>query len=292
MKFNRNIGLRRFIALCMLFMLATLTLVIAVATPEGPSTLSVTYRGRRLAFPAPTLNASAGNITHLVVNGKTVTQTWQGFVGNITGTITLDDSLNYTLYNWSLADPEGEIYATTLDSVDWTTGSVNCWNYSNNADNHLYLGELEGWSRTTVIPSEAQAWINLTVKTDDVDGVNETFKCEACYGGNPAVAISGANETAAFFVGGQKIDGVSRNMTGNCPNTKLYNTSGGPAFQEVLLYVDTTGTDDDGVVYTSILNQSVASYNGAPADFEMIVGENGHLGNTADTVYYFYVELE
>ena len=73
---------------------------------------------RRLAARNDSEVAYAGNITELNIVGTTITQTWQGFVGNVSGTITLDDSENNTLINWSLGDPEGEVYATYLPQVN------------------------------------------------------------------------------------------------------------------------------------------------------------------------------
>ena len=58
--------------------------------------------------------ALAGNVTEITITGFTITQTWQGYFGNITGSITLDDGSGNTLYDWA-ADasfsPIGEIYA-------------------------------------------------------------------------------------------------------------------------------------------------------------------------------------
>ena len=252
----------------MVFILMAVSFVIA-AVPEGPSSLTVDESTRRLAAPAPTHTAYAGNVTHLVIDGTTVTQTWAGYVGNITGTITLDDSLNYTLYDWSLADPEGEIYATNSSIVSWVTGNVNCWNWSDALGSELSLSEYES---------------SLGLAADDIDGVNESFTCDMCN----EQAISTTH--TSFYVGGQQIVGSSTGAgDGPCPLIKPYNGSDSQGnFEEVLLYEDT----QNAIIYASLLRSDENGYNNQTWDFEMLVGEDGHDGDTSTTTYYFYVELE
>ena len=96
--------------------------------------------------------ALAGNVTEITVSGFATTQTWQGYFGNVSGTIQLADSSDKVMYNWSLASPEGEVYATTITAVNWT--GVACFDMVNNHDDlELLFG----------------------IASDDVDGVNETF---------------------------------------------------------------------------------------------------------------------
>ncbi len=264
----------------LVFVIVFASIAFATSEPEGPQTLSIEASSRRSAYPAPTINASAGNITRLNVAGKTVTQSWQGFVGNASGTITLDDASNYTLYDWSIASPEGEVYATYLTTVTWTTGNILCWNWSK-SEVYLQLNELEGWGTTGAKPAQTKS---LGVADQDVDGVNETFTCDTC-----DFKATSTTHTS-FYVGGQYINGSG--MNGPCPSTKLYNGTREEIFEEVLLYQDVTGTGDDGIIYASLLQNSINGYDNSTYDFEMLVGEDGHSGDIIDTVYYFYVELE
>lgn len=102
--------------------------------------------------PASNHSAIAGNVTEITVSGFSTTQSWQGYFGNVSGTIQLADASDNQMYNWSLASPEGEIYATTLVTVDWD--GIACFDL---AGNHSALETLFG------------------ITSDDVDGVNETF---------------------------------------------------------------------------------------------------------------------
>lgn len=263
------------LVMLVLLSLVAVQVVLAVSQPEGPSTLSVELSERRQAAPTQSHDAEAGNVTHLVMEGSSVTQSWQGYVGNITGTITLDDSSNYTLYDWTLANPSGEVYATNASTVDWSTGNVVCWNWSDAIGSERQLAEIED---------------GYGIATNDVDGVNETFSCDRCDGN--AVADTHTD----FYVGGQFINGSNNEVQGDpsggpCPNVKLYNGSNTRAladFEVVLLYEET----ENEVIYTSLLQNSKNGYNNQTWDFEMIVGENGHDGDIQTTTYYFYVELE
>jgi len=95
--------------------------------------------------------AIAGNVTELVINGFSTTQSWQGYFGNVSGAIKLSDASDNQMYNWSLASPEGEIYATTTTSIAWE--DITCFSMGN----HSALETL------------------FNIADSDVDGVNETF---------------------------------------------------------------------------------------------------------------------
>lgn len=104
------------------------------------------------ASQAESHNASAGNITELTVIGISITQSWQGYFGNVSGAIELADADDNVMYNWSLASPSGEVYATMNDSVNWT--STAC------ATNATDTPILEAY---------------FGIAGADVDGVDETF---------------------------------------------------------------------------------------------------------------------
>ncbi|OGJ21185.1 hypothetical protein A3K73_05025 [Candidatus Pacearchaeota archaeon RBG_13_36_9] len=195
--------------------------------------------------------AQAGNVTQLDIFGYTTTQSWQGYYGNVTGTIILADSYDKVLYNWSLAAPEGEVYASVNGSgeIDW--GNVACFNM----DNHLALETL------------------YNISTDDVDGVNETFKT--------------GNSHDPFYTAGAFFD------TGTCASTQIFDASGqgnDNSFEEVLL---TDASSPVQTIFASLLEEEdIVGFDGNYYDFEMIVLENGHGTDTAMTPYYFYVELQ
>ncbi len=140
----------RLTLMSLLLMVVMTTSVLAVQ-PFGANYTQVKTE-RAPMDPAASHEAIAGNVTELTVSGFSPTQTWQGYFGNVSGTIQLADASDNVMYNWSLASPEGEIYATTDASVAWA--NIACFDL---ATNHVAL----------------EAAFN--VATDDVDGVNETF---------------------------------------------------------------------------------------------------------------------
>ncbi len=101
------------------------------AAPTAPESLSFVQTGQRdlTQIGAKTTGAQGGNVTEINIQALTVTSSWQGYYGDISGEITLDDANNNTFYNWSMTTVQGEVYATRISSVDWT--NVNCTNSTN-----------------------------------------------------------------------------------------------------------------------------------------------------------------
>jgi hypothetical protein len=217
-------------------------------------------------------SAVAGNITELVVVAYSNTQTWQGYIGNVSGTIQLADSDDDVLYNWSLANPEGEIYASTHGGISWN--DIQCFNFSATGNYSDETGNGGGMNKFGMNLSQLEGLYNIA--SDDVDGVDETFNLQ--YGGS--------GEHDSFFTAHQQFD------EGECASTRVFSNAGmgeNNKFEEVLLYDPLTRS----VVFTSLLEEaSVMGYDGEDHDFEMLVLEDGHGVDTSTTVYYFFTELE
>jgi len=245
------------IFLALLIMLPAVLAQQIPTQPEGPTTLDVVTTARREAAGAATIQALAGNVTQLSITANTVTQTWQAYYGNVSGTITLDDAFNNTIYNWAVASPEGEIYASEAP-ISFAYGNIFCYDF-NMTDT--------GYSEFNTL-AEYEALLGL--ENDDVDGIDETFTESTSYD--------------TFYV-------ASKYINDTCPTTQTYNQSeekDPDTFQEVLLYDNTSNK----LVYAALLENDALGFNNQQWDFQMIVGENGHNGDTTTTAYYFYVELE
>jgi hypothetical protein len=216
-----------------------------VAEPTGPSSIIPISSSRYPVTAASNTSAIAGNVTELNFESNSVTNTWQGYYGNISGSIKLGDANNNTLYDWTSASPNGEIYATRSGTTPiWS--SISCAN-------------------SAQIDAEDAA-LGVTQVTDQ-DSVNRTFL--------------NATSFSTFFVGNLNI-----NSTQNCYAANLHNATGPSTdFQEVLLH------DGSTLVYAALLKQDAPGFDANNHDFEMIVGEDGHNGDSNPTPYYFYVEL-
>ncbi|MGY4884307.1 MAG: hypothetical protein ACP5NZ_01885 [Nanobdellota archaeon] len=252
-----------FIAVFIFLLHVPLTLAVE---PFGANVINLSSE-RALPDNATGIPAIAGNVTELSITGFSTTQSWQGYFGNVSGTIQLADNSDNVMYNWSLASPEGEIYASTNDSITWA--SVQCFNFD--ADGTYIGAETPGGTNahgTNLTLLESM----FGIADDDVDGVNETF----------TLLGSGHN---TFYTNNLEFTG------GECRNTQVFSNAGqgeDDKFEEVLLYEPTT----QSVIFTSLLNEDVFGFDNNPHDFEMLVLENGHLTDTSTTTYYFWIELE
>ncbi len=237
-------------------LILALTVVMAVnvmaVQPFGANYTIVKPSERAPMDTAENHSALAGNVTELDVFAFSTTQTWQGYYGNVSGTIQLADASDNVMYNWSLASPEGEIYATTDTSVSWA--SIACYDLTGN---HSALEAL------------------FNIATDDVDGINETFSesyvHDMFYTNNVQFLADDCPGTSIY-------DNDDSAMTDD------------NNFEEVLLTDGDSNTEV--IFAAILDEEDVSGFDGAFHDFEMLVLEDGHGTNTVTTQYYFYVELE
>jgi hypothetical protein len=231
--------------------LALLSLKVLAADPTGPESIERGADERRPTADPIAVQAQAGNVTALTINATKITSRWQGYYGNITGTITLDDANNATMYSWEIASPQGEIYAVN-DSTTPTWGDIVCFNFSKtSAEQNVTLSGLQD---------------SLGMNSTDADTVNKTF-----------------NHT---FKGSLTVGSVTLTEGDGCQVVSLnvedkYDAA---KFNETILTDNTTK-----IIYTALLEQDATGFQGSNLDFQMIVGENGD--TTEATSYYFYVEL-
>lgn len=238
-----------------------------LAQPSGANATALRTEQTNSTNSIGNLSAYAGNLTEVDVYGYATTQTWQGYFGNVSGTIQLTNAAGSVIYNWSSASPQGEIFASSNNSITWT--SLMCFNYTANG-----TGSDTGQEGATSING-----MNLTtletlygLSGSSVDGVNETFN------------LIGAGTHDAFNVGSLSF------TEGECRSTRVYDSSGKGVnnnFEEVLMYEPITAS----VVFTSILDNNQAGFDSGSHDFEMLVLDNGHGGDISPTQYYFFMEI-
>ncbi len=113
----------------MLIMLIAFLLASAILTYAAPSGPIVTLVSNetKSAAPATKINTTGGSITIMKLNATTQNPRWKAYVGNVTGTLTLDDANDNSIFQWSLTRVTGEVYATrTSGNINWS--GVNCSN--------------------------------------------------------------------------------------------------------------------------------------------------------------------
>ena len=231
--------------------------------PSGPDTTQIREVGRHTNgtdMISGTLHqASAGNVTELVMSQTRSTLSWQGYTGNVTGTITLDDGNNNTLYDWKLNTPTGQVFASNATPIQWP--SIACINFSSNISSDSHNGR--GYNLTKLNQG-------FGINETDLDSFNNTF-----------------NST---FSGNIRIGGITIAVNNSCPQAFTYvdEASQTTSFKEILL------TDNTSVIFTAILENDVDGYKtGADQwDFQMLVAQNGHAGfETTTTNYFFFLQL-
>lgn len=91
------------------------------------ATIIMNFANAQPALNQTNITAEGGNVTFLDVNlSQQNSNVWQGFYGNVSGGIFLQDANNYIFYDWSVVDSVGEVLATRFIIPDWTL--VNCTN--------------------------------------------------------------------------------------------------------------------------------------------------------------------
>ncbi len=233
-----------------------------IAAPYGAGTVTQQNSTRAIADSPQSHNALAGNVTELTIFGYTTTQSWQGYSGNVSGVIQLADSADKVMYNWSDANPRGEVYASRNDTIAWSY--VQCFNYTANGSYASDTAQAGATSLYGMNYTQLQTTYNISL--DDVDSVNNTFTL---------------NNHALFYTNNLNFS------LGECKNMKVFNSTGVGAFDEALLY-EPTGRS---LIFTSILQRDANGFDGKTHDFEMLVLEDGHTTDTTTTTYYFYIEL-
>ncbi|MFW6233608.1 MAG: hypothetical protein ACOC3Z_03020 [Nanoarchaeota archaeon] len=239
------------------------------SNPLEVSNITEINSSRPSAQNPDSVEAEAGYVTELSVFGYSNTRSWQGYYGNVTGSLILSDASRNTMYNWSVLSPRGQIYSSTNSSIQWQ--NTQCFNYTaagNFSDDTANAGSTSLYG-TNLTQLESR----FNIPYDAADGVNETF------------IYSGASGHVPFYVGNLEFS------QGECKSTRIYGSGGTQnqyEFEEVLLYEpQTTST-----IFTSILNNDLLGFNGKSYDFQMIVLEDGRGTDTSTTEYYFYLEIE
>jgi hypothetical protein len=182
-----------FVLIIVLFVL--LFFVINVrALPQSPVVVSNTTDNGPIVTMSR--NDSGGTITTIVLNSNQQDDAWKGYVGNVSGLLSLRDTNSQTLYDWSLASFNGEVYASSASSVQWLT--AGCSNYGNISAQYTDLNMVES----------------------DMDSINKTFNW---------------TRHREFFVGSINITNSTCRTTYTFVNNTRQTVSETSVFQEVLL---------------------------------------------------------
>lgn len=123
------------------------------ATPAGASITSNSTDFGPTIGPSGIAN-NRSTITTVVLNSIQQNTRWKAYVGNVTGTFTLDDASNNTIYDWSTSTISGEVYASRNSSLDF--GTVAC------ATNGVVTSEMTAMNQTPAAVDSIQSTFNGT----------------------------------------------------------------------------------------------------------------------------------
>lgn len=114
------------IYLVITIVLCGLSFYLANAVPEGASITSNSTDTGPTKTPDSRQDLG-GRIITLVLNLEQQNDAWKAYVGNVTGTYVLQNSNNYSIYEWPLGTTiEGEVYVSRSSSVNFTSGAISC----------------------------------------------------------------------------------------------------------------------------------------------------------------------
>ncbi|MFA6073388.1 MAG: hypothetical protein WC758_04710 [Candidatus Woesearchaeota archaeon] len=168
-----------------MFVVVLLTLTAIVFAEPGGTTISANSTNLGRTSTPANRSDPGGTITTMLLDAVQQNAQWKAYVGNISGSLTLDDSAGNTIYEWSLgaASVTGEIFASRSNSVTWS--NINC-------------------SNITTVQSEQTA---LGITDTTTDSIKNTFN----YTVHPALVVAGrsitqntCNATSTFVSGARQ----------------------------------------------------------------------------------------
>ncbi len=267
--------IKAFAALLLLSLALVQLISLAMADPAFPDSITVGNIERKTESGSDQSQviAYAGNLTELTLSTEQVTKNWQGFYGNITGEIVLDDTLNMSMYVWDLVDPVGEVYASRNSSLSWVGGNIICVNDTINlsgATHAVINPENPIWREEDDMNTNSE----MSPGQQARDGVNETFNVSYSH---PAFNVSNNGFTAN-----------SCTYNAQLFSNDIRQPQAGAFWNETLIW----SYSDNGLIYMAHINPNSAGFDNTNYDFQMLVAEDGHMDDESSTTYYLWVELE
>jgi hypothetical protein len=247
---KRGERLRRQIALLAFAFLLVGLAAAVYAIPQG-ATVSV-GKPQTKNFSSPgNVTAAGGNITEVNVTVESQTRAWQGFWGDVNGSLVLQDAAAFNFYTWTLFTVTGEVYASRDNAVQFTNIAPN-----NNCstDNTLTGFNFADSANNTFINNS-----NVQIQVGFVT-INATTSC-AVY-----TYVNSSPQTSFF----QTIQLTS--LANFVNDSNVSNMTGG----------------NNTIFATNIENQTLSGYNTDPHGYQLLVPVDRTAGlNT----YFFYAEL-
>ena len=195
---------------------------------------------------------------------------WKAYVGNVTGTLTLDDASSNTIYQWTISTVTGEVFSTRASgSINWS--GINCtWI----ADGKI--NATQGITSSNRTPEHNE---NIVLShTSPDDNITATF----------SLANHSSMTVGSVAIGKNN---CFTTQTRQNDNAQVFLDSDNANYTEILLYDGAYNKTSGNLVYATFIYDDLEGYNSQSYDFQMILPESAAVGFTSSTAYYFYVEL-
>jgi hypothetical protein len=191
------------------------------AIPEGATAVVGTAETRSPNTPT-NVTADAGNVTGVNITSNRQTGAWQGFYGEASGSLVLEDASGDTFYSWALFNISGEVYASRDNAINFANifANNNCSvdnvltsfgvsdsvnnTYTASTSRFVEVGAISINASTacgtyTYVNDTAQtAFFHNLILTDD-PSVNATGQPNATLGGNTTVYVALIENNIAGF---------------------------------------------------------------------------------------------
>lgn len=216
-----NKKIRTISTLLAVLMLAVVVMVLpAAAVPTGDESTTTAGTPSTYTPTAEGVAARGGNITDVTfTNALTATSKWQGYYGNVSGSIFLGTTSGDKMFSWAVSTAAGEVFATQDSSMDITEWEGLAARTGANIDTDFTFtaGDLDSGTNTfTVDPSaivvagrSIDGSANTAAKTYNATDI-PTWTTIALAGSSPAEA----NYVFAGVISndGEAYDGTSKDF--------------------------------------------------------------------------------
>src|SRR3989338_5778472 len=256
----------------------SLALTAVNAAPIGPTVTAVgnetkpTAAGTKVngSFEG---NTSGGHIFTTNLDSQQQNVRWKGYVGNVTGTLVLDDASDNTLFSWTLSSTlTGEVYATRASgNINWT--GINCTWIADGRFNKTM--DMLNYSSSNRTPEHDEN--EALSHTNADDNITATFATTSTNHSSLTIGSVVIGKDECFTL-----------QTYQKDSAQTFADSTDANFTEIILYDGAYNRSNGNVVYATIVEQNDKDYDSADTyDFQMIVPESGAVGFSGSTAYYF-----
>ncbi|MGV8150812.1 MAG: hypothetical protein ACP5NV_03740 [Candidatus Woesearchaeota archaeon] len=179
-----------FVGILAVLVLSSLFSSFVNSLPAGP-VINYVSNSTAAPFSANRSQDEKGTITVITLTSTQQDYKWKAYVGNVSGKLALDDGTAYTIYDWSLGTPTGEVYVTRSSSISWS--SIGCANQT--VINAEELSVSMSSSATDSINSTFASSIHRSFLVGTTSIVNSTCRSIATYVNDTAQVI---DESSVF----------------------------------------------------------------------------------------------